>query len=275
MRLALSGLLLGFALAALAASPPVAFVADIKGNATIEGDGKLAFLAELPQGTRLLLGSGATAAVTFAASGAEFTLSGPGEFLVTEAEVKAEKGQPPRRRALAALPEAAVISRASQTATASLRMRSVAPTVPAARSGLEYPLRTRVATLQPLHRWRGNEGEPGPHTLLLTDAGGKEIWKGIAQPGGTRAAIQLAPGSRYTWRVVSPSGSLGEGEYETLSLQAIEQVEHSRANARSFSERVVHALLLQGVGASQDAREAWAALARERPDIPEAAALAR
>ena len=274
MRLALTGLLLACALAARAGPPPVAFVADIKGNATIEGNGRLAFLAELPQGTRLLLGSGATAAVTFAASGAEFSLSGPGEFVVTAAEVKADKGPPPRRRAVASLPDPTVIARASQTATASLRMRSVTPAGASGKPGLEYPLRTRVATLQPLHRWRGDT-ESGPHTLMLADASGREIWKGGAQPGGTRAAVQLAPGTRYTWRVMSPSGSLGEGEYETLSSKAIAQVENSRARAQSFSERVLHAFLLQGVGASQDAREAWAALARERPDLPEAAALAR
>ena len=49
---------LAFAVAAAAqAADPVAFVADLKGNATIEGDGKVVFLAELAPGTRLLLGS--------------------------------------------------------------------------------------------------------------------------------------------------------------------------------------------------------------------------
>jgi hypothetical protein len=36
----------------------------------------------------------------------------------------------------------------------------------------------------------------------------------------------------------------------------------------------MHALLLQDLGATQEAREAWAALARERPDLPELAGLA-
>jgi hypothetical protein len=34
-------------------------------------------------------------------------------------------------------------------------------------------------------------------------------------------------------------------------------------------------MLLQEIGAAQDAREAWAQLAEERPDIPELAGLAR
>jgi hypothetical protein len=34
-------------------------------------------------------------------------------------------------------------------------------------------------------------------------------------------------------------------------------------------------MLLQDLGAGQEAREAWAALARERPEVPELAALSR
>jgi hypothetical protein len=37
----------------------------------------------------------------------------------------------------------------------------------------------------------------------------------------------------------------------------------------------VRALLLQDLGAEQEAREAWAQLARERPGMPELEALAR
>jgi hypothetical protein len=37
----------------------------------------------------------------------------------------------------------------------------------------------------------------------------------------------------------------------------------------------MHAVLLQEIGATQDAREAWAGLARERPDLPELAVLAK
>ncbi|MGZ5114143.1 MAG: hypothetical protein ACXWHC_18620 [Usitatibacter sp.] len=53
------------------------------------------------------------------------------------------------------------------------------------------------------------------------------------------------------------------------------RVEKSRSGARNFADRVMHAFLLQDTGATQDAREAWAALARERPDLAELAILAR
>lgn len=269
MRIALAGVLLAAALAAGAATP-VAFVADIRGNATIEGDGKLDFLAELPAGTRLLFGSGATAAITYAATGAEFTVAGPGEFLVTPAEVKAEKGAAPKRRTVTALPDPGAIARVSRTATASLRMRGLSP---GEKATLLYPVDTRIATLQPTHRWSGDAQDA--YTLTLLDAHGKELWKGSASPQGTRPPVRLAPATRYRWTVMTSKGLVGEAHFETLASETISRAEKSRAAARSFSERVVHALLLQDAGATQDAREAWAALARERPDLPGLASLAR
>jgi hypothetical protein len=195
MRVALAALI---AAAGLAQAAPVAFVADIRGNATIEGDGKLDFLAEIEPGTRLLLGSGATASITYVASGSEFTIAGPGEFLVAAAEVKAEKGGPPRKR-MVAKADPAIVGEVSKSATASLRMRSLS----------------------------------------------------------------------------TPARGSGEGRLEALSPEVKARVEKSKSTARTFSDRVLHAILLQQVGATHEAREAWAALARERPDLPQLAALAR
>ena len=263
----------GFALAlclGVQAAEPVAFVAYLNGNATIEGDGKVNFLAELAPGTKLLLGTGARVAVTYASSGTEFTIVGPGEFVVTASEVRAEKGAAPARRAVMVLPDPGIVARVSRTATASVRMRGVSPE--AAARGLEYPLGTRVATLQPVLRWRGGPGDGS--TVVLVDAGGKELWKATtASPA--RPPVKLAPSTRYSWSVSTASGALGEGSFETLSADALARAEKSRASARTFPDRVLHALLLQDLGATQDAREVWAALAAERPDLPELGVLAR
>ena len=150
-------------------------------------------------------------------------------------------------------------------------MRGVAR-VPAL--ALEYPVDTRIATLTPELRWRA-EAPAGAFTVSVSDANGNEIWRGNAGPVSARPGVKLAPATRYTWTVTTPAGVLGEAPFETLSAQALAKVEKSRAARRSFSDRVLHAFLLQDVGATQDAREAWAALARERPDLPELAALAR
>jgi hypothetical protein len=271
MRRALAGALAALVLGAQAAEN-VAFVADIRGNATIEGDGKLNFLAELAPGTRLLLGTNASAAITYAATGAEFTLTGPGEFLVNPLEVRVEKGPAPKRRAVVALTDPSVIARVAQSATASLRMRGVSPGAGTATI-LEYPVDTRVATLTPALRLREGAAIEGL-TVSLLDADGKQLWHGSAKPG-MRPSVKLSPATRYTWTVMTSNGPIGEAGFETLPAQAIAKAEKSRAAARSFADRVLHAVLLQDIGASQDAREAWAALSRERPDLPEAAVLAR
>lgn len=269
MRGALACLLLALGLGAQAAN--VAFVADIRGSATIEGDGKLAFLAELAPGMRLLLGSGARAAITFAATGAEFTIAGPGEYLVTAAEVKVEKGAAPVKGSVMPLPDAGAITRVSRAATASIRMRGLTVPAPGA-TVLEYPVDSRVATLRPVLRWRGAEPEM---PVLVRDAAGREVWKAVMRPNTAPASLKLSPATRYTWTLMAPTGPVAEATFETLPAEALARAERSRAAAKSFSERVVHAVLLQELGAQQDAREAWAVLARERPDLQELAALGR
>lgn len=269
-RVALACVLLAASLAAAAAN--VAFVADIRGNATIEGNGRLDFLAELPAGTRLLLGTGATAAITFAATGTEFSISGPGEFLVTASEVRAEKGVAPARRAVMTLPDPGIVARVSQAATASVRMRGVAAPVPAG-TVLEYPVDARVATLLPVLRWKG--APPDPVMVQVRDASGREIWKATLQASAATPSAKLSPATRYTWTLMTPRGVLAEAKFETLPAEALARAEKSRSAAKSFPDRVLHALLLQEIGASQDARLAWAALAQERPDLPALSALAR
>ena len=164
------------------AADPVAFVADLQGNASIEGNGNVSFLAELGAGTRLLLGTGSQVAVTYASSGSEYTLRGPGEFVVGAVAVKADKGAAPTRRTVTTLPDGGVVTRISKTATASLRMRNVQPHV--VKVGLDFPVDTKVATLQPVLRWTPPSGEGAEVTLL--DAGGKELWRAKAEQGSAR-----------------------------------------------------------------------------------------
>ena len=272
MRRLLAAGIACLALAAFAKAPagtPVAFVADIHGNVTIEGNGKLGFLSELTPGTRLLLGSNASVSVTYAATGAEFTATGPGEVLVTPAEVKAEKGPALKRRNVPLVTDANAMARLSQMATASLRMRGITP---ATRSALQYPVDTAVSTLQPVARWVADAQHP--FTVTVTDDAGRQVWQGEAKPD-TKLPVRLSAATRYKWTVMTPNGTVGEARFETLSSEAIARAERARAAAKTFADRVVHAVVLQEIGARQEAREAWAALARERPDLPELAALAR
>ena len=262
----------GAALAFSAFAQPVAFVTDIHGEVTVVGGARVAFLSELSPATRIAAPAGAKLAVLFFASGAEYVFAGPGEFAIEADQVKALSGAAPSRRAVSTRPSAAVMTQVVRTATASVRMRSVAP--PAAlKPGPAYPRNAQIATLLPQLRWNGEPGAQG-YTLVVRSADGKEVWKGAAKSSPHRLPLKLAAATRYSWSVTGQA-PLGEASFETETADVVAKAEQSRAAAKTFPDRVMHALLLEELGAKHDAREAWAALARERPDLPELAALAK
>jgi hypothetical protein len=263
-----------FVLSTAFAAAPVAFVTDIQGGATIAGNGKVAFLGELVAATRLVLDKGAKVGVMYSASGTEFTMAGPGEFLIDTTEAKAIKGTAPARRNVAQLADPGVVARVSQSATASLRMRSLSGAI-AAKPGPAYPRNAQIATLMPNFRWVGEPGAKG-FTVVVSASDGKEVGKGTSRVNTLHlASMRLSPATRYSWTVSADGKALGEALFETLPAETIARAEKSRAAAKTFPDRVLHAFVLTDVGATQDAREAWASLARERPDIPELAVLAR
>ena len=69
---------------------------------------------------------------------------------------------------------------------------------------------------------------------------------------------------------------IGNGSFRTLTSDALAQVEKRRPVAKSdFSDRLLFTLMLQEMGATQEARESWAKLSQERADLPELAAFAK
>jgi hypothetical protein len=271
-RFALAAAALALAGSAFAIAP-VAFVSDVQGEARVSGAGKVAFLAEVAPATTLVLEKGARVTLIYSATGAEFVLVGPGEFAIDAGEVKALKGAAPSRRNVTVRPDATVVARVSQSATASLRMRSIAPAPKADPNILVYPRDSRVSTLQPTLRWSSEPGKS--YAVTVMKANGQEAWRGTAKAGSIKVAVKLEPASRYTWSVSSGGNALGEVRFETLPTEAIAKAEKSRAGVKSFSDRTVHAFVLHDLGAAQEAKDAWAALSRERPDLPELAALAK
>lgn len=254
------------------AADPVAFVADLRGEVSLDGAGRPLFLAELLPGSRLKLAAKASAAVMFVVSGEEYALKGPGEFVVARTEVRALKGAAPASRPAPQRPSTAVLVEASRSATASLRMRGAAAPKPEA-PGLQYPVNARVATLQPTLRWSG-DGE-ATHTVVVIDAAGRELFRGEARGTTLRLPVRLEAGQAYTWTCLAGATALGTARFETLPAAAILATDQARSSATSFTDRALLALRLQELGAGQDAREAWAQLAAERPDLPEIASLAR
>ncbi len=265
------GLALLFSFAARAADP-VAFLSDVKGEVVMNGSGRPPFLSELLPGTKLALGKDAAAAVMFVVSGEEFSLKGPGEFVVTREGVKASKGAAPSIRVPGLKVSAAAYVDTSRAATASLRMRS-APAPKGERSAPVYPVNTRIATLQPTLRWKG---EPGAaYSVVVTSASGKEVFRGTAKGSSLALPARLQAGQGYTWSYSAGEATLGDAHFETLPADSIAAAEKARSGARTFSDRVLFAMVLQDLGAPQDAREVWTQLSAERPDLPELAKLAR
>jgi hypothetical protein len=254
------------------AADPVAFLSDIRGDVVMNGGGRPPFLAELLPGTKLALGPDARAAVMYVVSGEEYALKGPGEFVVTREGVKASKGAAPSSRVPGLRASAAAVVETSRAATASLRMRS-APAPRADRAGPQYPVNARIATLQPTLRWAG-EAET-TYSVAVTSRSGKEVFRGAAKGTSLRLPSRLVAGQGYAWTYSAGEAALGDARFETLPADAIAAADKARAGAKSFSDRVLLAMVLQDLGAAQDAREVWTQLAAARPDIPELAGLAR
>ena len=266
------------ALAALAlavvpawAADPVAFVCDLKGEVTLNDAGRPAFLAELIPGSRLKLGAGAQAAVMFVVSGEEYSLKGPGEFIVGKDSLTAASGAAPAKRKLASHASAPVIVQASKAGTASLRMRSASTPRPVA-SGPQYPT-GRITQLQPVLRWGGDVS--ATYEVVVTAASGKQVHAGTAQGTLLKLPVKLVPGQSYSWAVSSRNGAPADARFEVLPADAVQAADKARSAARNFGDRVHLALVLEGLGSPQDAREVWSQLAAERPDLPELAGLAR
>ena len=110
---------------------------------------------------------------------------------------------------------------------------------------------------------------------MVVSTSGKEVFRGITKGTGLKLPSRLAAGQAYAWSYSAEEAAPGDARFETLSADAIHAADKARAGARTFGDRVLLALVLQDLGAAQDAREIWAQLAVERPDIPELAGLSR
>jgi len=251
----------------------VAFISDLKGQVAIDGAPRPALLAEVAKGQRISLGKDSRVALMYTASGREFMLKGPGEFVVKEAEVAAESGAAPAARATEWRPATDVRVHVAQSSSASVRMRSLAP--PRAGTVTAFPAQGSVATLQPTFRWQGDAKARGDFILV---AAGDEKPVHVAKTLGDsyRLPVKLVPEKDYVWNVAVAGNEVAAGKFRTLAAEALARIERSRpAPTAEFSDRLMFALMLQEMGAAQEAREAWAALSRERADLPELAAFAK
>ena len=262
------------------AQTSIAFITDVKGEAALDA-GKASLMAEIKKGARVTCARECAVGVMYLLSGKEYVLKGPGDFLVGDTEVIAKIGPPPTVRETKWKVSSQVVALAAQTSSASIRMRSLGTakpevTLPAER--LIYPRDTKVATLQPAFRWT-SANVKGPFEFELKAGGSaKVIHKAkvgtmtLNLPGN----IRLQPDAEYNWTVKAVGMDVGMTSFKTLPAHAIELTQKRKPDDKAvFSDWLLYALTLKEVGADQDAGDVWAKLAKDRPDLPELAALSK
>ena len=260
--------------AALAADG-IAFISDLKGDVAIDGNARPVLLSELAKGQKVSVGRDSQASVMFTATGKEYVLRGPGEYLVKDTEI-AGNIMPPVSRSTEWRTSARVLTQVAQTSAASVRMRSIARPKPAA-APRSYPAEGSVATLQPVFRWEADDPKAPVDFTLLVAGQPKPVHLAREVTGSTyRLPAKLRPETEYAWTAVTAGNEIAAGRFRTLSGEALARIEARRPSARAeFSDRLHFTLMLQEMGATQEARESWVRLSQERSDLPELSALAR
>ncbi len=259
------------------AAEGIAFITNIKGEAAVDGNPRPLLLAELSRGQKVTVGKDSTVSVMYIASGKEFVLKGPNEYLVRESEIAGTAGAPAAIRDTQWRTSNRVLAQAAQSSAASVRMRSVAPPKPApAQSALLFPTEGAVASLQPTFRWRTPDPKSQGELTLLVIGQEKPVHVAKATGGSYRIPAKLRPETEYAWTVTASGSEVGSGSFRTLSTDAVSQVEKRKPSDKAeFSDRLLFALMLQEMGATQEARESWSRLAQERGDLPELASFGK
>jgi hypothetical protein len=212
----------------------------------------------------------------YIASGKEYVLKGPAEYLVKDTEVSGSAGMPPVTRNTEWRTSNKVLVQVAQTSAASVRMRSIVQAKADVEPKLLFPTQGSVATLQPTFRWRAADPKAQGEFILLIAGQEKPVHIAKAAGGSYRVPAKLLPEKEYSWTVKIAGDEIGAGRFHTLSSEALTQVERRKPSDKAeFSDRLLFTLMLHEMGAVQEARESWAKLSQERSDLPELAAFAK
>lgn len=258
------------------AAEGIAFITNMKGDVAVDGSPRPTLLAELGKGQKVSVGKDSQASVMFIASGKEYILKGPGDYLVKDTEISGAAGMPPMTRNTEWRTSNKVLVQVAQTSAASVRMRSAAQPQVDMAPRLLFPTQGNVATLQPTFRWLQADAKAQGEFALAVVGQDKPVHLAKSAGGAYRVPVKLKPDTDYAWTVTAAGNEIGAGTFRTLSSEALQQVERRRpADKAQFADRLLFALMLQEMGATQEANESWARLAQERADLPELSALAR
>ena len=275
MRYSLSALAALMLAAAPAFSQTVAFITNLKGEVSIDGAARPAILAEVAKGQKIAVARESALSVMYAATGKEYVLKGPGEYVVKDNEIAAANGMPPVVRNTEWRTTGKSLETVAQTSAASVRMRSLAQAKGSAPVML-FPTSGRIATLQPTLKWRPDASPGSVEVAVYVPGEERAMHTAVAADGSYRLPVPLKADTEYVWTIASAGQELGSGRFRTRPADALQKVDaHRPADRAEFSDRVLFAVMLQELGAQQEARESWMRLAQERGDLPELASLAK
>ena len=255
-------------------SSGIAFVTDLKGEATVDGS-RLTLMTEVADGQKIVVAPKGSASVMFVQSGDEYALTGGGQYAIRKNEVAPEKGGGVVKRSTPWRPDLGRVVDISKSATASLRMRSVAVPASTPKADLQavYPSGGKIATLQPVLRWVPVGGQKS-YTIIVSQ-GDKRIHVAKASGDSFKLPVKLVAGIQYEW-TVSAAEMQATAQFTTLSADELKQIAAAKPGPRAtFSDHLLYTITLQNLGAVQDAKASWQALAAQRPEVPELAALAK
>ena len=249
------------------AADAVAMVTDLQGPARLTDEGRqrpLALLEYLRPGHEVRLGKNARVTFIYFQSGTQYVAGGEGTVRIaaTKPEVAGGAtlaGSETRQAALAASARKDVVQGALVMKIAPQPIQPLSP------------MDTRVLNAHPVLVWKSPKAKP-PFHLTLTDANKQVVAQ--ADVKATRfelpAGVTLADGARYTWRVEGRTSKgdpvIGEASFDVATAAERDKLNQARpAAGAAFSERVTYAVILDGMGFRDDARQLWRQLAAERP----------
>lgn len=263
-----------------ASAPPakagIAFVTDLKGEHTLDGR-RIALMAEVTDGQSVVVRPGGMLVIMFIQSGHEYSLM-PGDYKVTAGAIEPAPGKNGAsgkitRRLTPWRPDAGGMVNVARSATASLRMRGVPTPSAVAGNGARLraldPADTVVTTLQPMLVFQAPNGK----AKVRLESDGRTILDTETEARQWAVTRKLEPGRSYRW-VVGTGADESAATFKVADAATLKRLT-GLPSPRTFSDRVLRAATLQSVGATGEARAAFAALAAERPDLPELANLSR
>ena len=199
----------------------------------------------------------------FIASGKEYVLKGPGEYVVKDVEIVGSSGMPPTTRETEWRASNKVLVQVAQTSAASVRMRSIAAPKVDTAPKLLFPTagqRSRRCSRRSAGA-RADAKAPAEFTLMRRRARKSPCTRRRSPANTYGCRPKLRPDTEYTWTVSVAGNEIGIGQVPHAARRCARARRQARPSDKAdFTDRVLFTLMLQEMGATQEAQESWAHL---------------